>query len=72
MPRKTAPARPDPSAPWVIDTRDLGRRAGAIRNQEMIDEGKADGVVAFPGGKGTEDLVRRAEAAGLTVWRPCA
>ncbi|MGH3865350.1 MAG: YceD family protein [Pseudonocardiaceae bacterium] len=31
MPRKTAPARPDPSAPWVIDTRDLGRRPGAMR-----------------------------------------
>jgi uncharacterized protein len=31
MPRKTRPARPDPSAPWVIDTRDLGRRAGAMR-----------------------------------------
>ncbi|MGH3719127.1 MAG: YceD family protein [Pseudonocardiaceae bacterium] len=31
MPRNTAPARPDPSAPWVIDTRDLGRRPGAMR-----------------------------------------
>lgn len=31
MPRKTVPTRPDPSAPWVIDTRDLGRRPGAMR-----------------------------------------
>ncbi|MGH3824832.1 MAG: YceD family protein [Pseudonocardiaceae bacterium] len=31
MPRNTAAARPDPSGPWVIDTRDLGRRAGAMR-----------------------------------------
>src|SRR5262249_27057944 len=31
MSRKTAPPRPDPAAPWVIDTRDLGRRAGAMR-----------------------------------------
>ncbi|HWR47219.1 MAG TPA: DUF177 domain-containing protein, partial [Pseudonocardiaceae bacterium] len=31
MPRKTAPARPDPSSPWVIDTRALGRRPGAMR-----------------------------------------
>ncbi|MGH3827837.1 MAG: YceD family protein [Pseudonocardiaceae bacterium] len=31
MPRNTAPARPDPTAPWVIDTRDLGRRPGAMR-----------------------------------------
>ena len=47
-----------------------GKRAGPIRNQKMIEEGKADGVVAFPGGAGTADLVRRAEAAGITVWRP--
>jgi uncharacterized protein len=26
-----AAARPDPSAPWVIDTRDLGRRPGTMR-----------------------------------------
>ncbi len=25
------PARPDPRSPWVIDTRDLGRRPGAMR-----------------------------------------
>ncbi|MGH3706936.1 MAG: YceD family protein [Pseudonocardiaceae bacterium] len=31
MPRHPAPARPDPSAPWVIDTRDLGRQPGAMR-----------------------------------------
>lgn len=27
----SVPARPDPSSPWVIDTRDLGRRPGAMR-----------------------------------------
>src|SRR5262245_38439751 len=31
MSRTTAPARPNPSSPWVIDTRDLGRRAGEMR-----------------------------------------
>jgi uncharacterized protein len=31
MLRNTAVARPDPSGPWVIDTRDLGRRAGSMR-----------------------------------------
>jgi uncharacterized protein len=31
MKRNTAVARPDPSGPWVIDTRDLGRRAGSMR-----------------------------------------
>jgi uncharacterized protein len=31
MPDNTAPARPDPSSHWVIDTRELGRRPGAMR-----------------------------------------
>ncbi len=48
-----------------------GKRAGVIRNQKMIDQGKPDGVVAFPGGRGTADMVQRAEAAGLKVWCPC-
>lgn len=45
----------------------LGRAAGPIRNQRMIDEGKPDLVVAFPGGTGTADMVRRAKRAGIEV-----
>lgn len=48
----------------------LGRRAGPERNQRMLDAG-ADGVVAFPGGRGTADMVRRAIAAGVPAWEPC-
>ena len=44
-----------------------GRAAGPLRNQRMLDEGKPDLVVAFPGGKGTADMVRRANAAGVEV-----
>jgi len=43
----------------------LGRRAGPIRNQRMIDEGRPDLVLAMPGGDGTADMVRRALAAGI-------
>ncbi len=43
-----------------------GRAAGPIRNQEMADGG-ADLCVAFPGGLGTADMVRRANAAGIPV-----
>jgi YspA, cpYpsA-related SLOG family len=50
--------------------RDGERRAGPLRNQRMLDEGKAEGVVAFPGGTGTADMVARALRAGLEVWRP--
>jgi len=47
-----------------------GRGAGPIRNQQMLDEGKPDGVVAFPGGNGTADMIRRSKAAGLKVYEP--
>ncbi len=44
-----------------------GRAAGAIRNQQMLEEGKPDLVAAFPGNKGTADMVERAEKAGIQV-----
>lgn len=44
-----------------------GKAAGPLRNQRMIDEGKPNFMVAFPGGRGTADMVRRAVAAGLKV-----
>lgn len=43
-----------------------GKAAGPIRNQQMIDEGKPDLFVAFPGGKGTADMVKRLKAAGIS------
>ncbi len=43
-----------------------GRSAGPIRNQEMLDA-NPDLVVAFPGGSGTADMVRRAKAVGVRV-----
>ena len=48
-----------------------GLRAGPLRNARMLDDGKPDLVVAFPGGRGTSDgtadMVRRARAAGIEV-----
>jgi hypothetical protein len=44
-----------------------GPAAGPIRNQLMLDEHKPDMVLAFPGGRGTADMVRRAEKAGVPV-----
>ena len=46
-----------------------GYRAGPIRNQEMLDKGKPDLVIAFPGGKGTADMVGRALRTGVFVYR---
>jgi uncharacterized protein len=53
MPRNTAPARPDPSAPWVIDTRDLGRRPGAMRcyhRDVQLPAGLGMDVIGIPAG----------------------
>lgn len=49
-------------ADWEVH----GKAAGPMRNQAMIDS-KPDLVIAFPGGKGTADCVRRAKAAGIRV-----
>ncbi len=43
------------------------KAAGPVRNQQMIDEGKPDLVVAFPGGRGTQDMVKRAKKHGIEV-----
>lgn len=44
-----------------------GPAAGPRRNQKMLEDGKPDIVIAFPGGKGTADMVRRARLAGVPV-----
>ena len=44
-----------------------GLRGGPERNARMLREGRPDLVVAFPGNKGTADMVGRARAAGLQV-----
>jgi YspA, cpYpsA-related SLOG family len=54
-------------APFPADWHAYGRSAGPRRNQRMIDEGKPDLVVAFPGGRGTADMVKRAKDAKIEV-----
>lgn len=44
-----------------------GKKAGPLRNQRMLDEGKPDLVVAFPGGKRTADMKARARRVGVQV-----
>ena len=44
-----------------------GRAAGPIRNGFMLQEFEPNAVIAFPGGRGTADMVRRAKAAGVRV-----
>lgn len=44
-----------------------GRSAGPLRNARMLAEFKPDVVIAFKGSRGTQDMVSRAEAAGIRV-----
>jgi hypothetical protein len=53
---------------FPADWNRYGRSAGPRRNQAMVDS-EPDLVVAFPGGRGTADMVRRAEAAGIRVLK---
>lgn len=51
-----------------------GKRAGYMRNRQMLDEGKPDLVVAFPGGRGTTMMMELAREAGVPLlmagdWR---
>lgn len=49
-------------ADWVRH----GKAAGLVRNQEMLDSG-ADLVISFPGGRGTQDMMKRAESAVVPI-----
>lgn len=53
------------SARWQQE----GRAAGPLRNQRMLDDFRPDVVIAFAGGRGTADMIRRAEAKGVRVVR---
>ena len=44
-----------------------GKSAGPIRNQAMLDMWQPDIVLAFPGGRGTADMVERAGKQGFDV-----
>lgn len=50
-----------------------GKAAGPIRNQQMLDDAKPELVLAFVDkplaeSKGTADMVRRAQAAGVRTY----
>jgi hypothetical protein len=64
-----ATARKVPCTAYPADWRKHGKAAGPIRNQVMLESSKPDLVIAFPGGSGTADMIRRAAAAGIEVRR---
>lgn len=44
-----------------------GKGAGPVRNGWMLKFTKVTRVVAFPGGRGTADMIRQAEKAGVSL-----
>lgn len=56
-----------PAQVFLADWSRNGRAAGPIRNAKMLIEGRPALVVAFPGGRGTADMTRRARAAGVEI-----
>lgn len=54
---------------FPADWQRLGIAAGPKRNQQMIDQGKPDLIIAFPGGKGTHDMITRGNKAKVQqIW----
>lgn len=52
---------------YPADWATYGKAAGTIRNQRMLTDSRPNLVVAFPGGRVTSDMVRRARKAGVPV-----
>jgi YspA, cpYpsA-related SLOG family len=54
-------------ARYPANWKEHGKSAGPRRNKIMLETEKPQMVVAFPGGKGTKDMVVRADAARVSV-----
>lgn len=66
--RDWAVANGVPHQTFPADWERYGRSAGPVRNQQMLDEGKPDFVLAFPGGKGTANMVKLSKAAKIPTF----
>lgn len=53
---------------YPANWKQLGNAAGISRNQRMLVEFKPDMVIAFHGGRGTADMVARAEREGVKIF----
>jgi len=57
-----------PVLEFPADWGKYGRKAGYVRNARMLKEGQPELVVAFPGGKGTMNMVNQAIDAHIGVY----
>jgi hypothetical protein len=54
---------------FIAEWNKHGKAAGVIRNRKMLTDGKPNFVLAFPGGRGTANMIEQALDAGLVVVR---
>jgi hypothetical protein len=54
---------------FEADWTKFGKAAGPIRNRVMLMENPNAVVIAFPGGKGTDNCVKTAKELGMMVLR---
>jgi hypothetical protein len=59
------------SAPYPVSRSEwerFGNSAGHLRNTRMLVEGRPNMVLAFPGGRGTANMIQQATTAGIPVF----
>ena len=56
-------------AEWLDEDGNYDKGAGHKRNQQMLAEYRPDALFAFPGGRGTADMVARADKVLSEVWQ---
>lgn len=57
-----------PVVTFPADWNKYRTKAGPIRNQRMLDDGKPDLCIAFPGGRGTNDMIKRCQKNNVEVY----
>lgn len=65
--RRYAETRGIPFRAFPALWNEYGRRAGPIRNSEMLSKGNPDFVIAFrgPNSRGTQNMINQARKAGI-------
>lgn len=53
---------------YPADWKTHGRSAGPIRNRLMLSDGQPHAIIAFPGGRGTADMIRQGKKANIPVY----
>lgn len=60
--------RPGAAVRYTKAGRPYDAAAGGIRNQRMIDVGRPEIAIGFPGGAGTRDMASRVRSAGIPLY----